>query len=189
MSNKLDYFRPTRETLAGVRRQLVEAGIPSESINDDWVEAAAAAMAKWINCDPNGQAYAIKLLNFEVAHGDPSKEYVLLPVMAGAPEKKLKPGDVCFFRGIQVCGEPFPITQLRITDKEKECCDSCGISSHCCKTLLDIGRDRLTTLCQNCILAHENLRIRDQGNYGACQDCTNGRCPNHPKRGLEAAIA
>jgi len=181
MSEKLDHYTPTQTTLHGVQRQLVEAGIEPEQIPSDWLFAIVAATRKWIAETGDGAQDAAGLLGLEWFPGDPSNEYKVLSHF-NAPDKVVKPENVLFFRGVMVGGGAIPFSTLRISKRGSESCDSCGIIQYCVKTTRDPALDRLTSLCNTCMVGHESFVVKDQGDPTLCARCAEESCSYHPSR-------
>lgn len=177
---KLDAFRPSLETLSGIRRQLVDAGIPTEQIPEDWLIAITAAMTKWISRDRHGMAFVVNALGFRWKTGDDDKIYRYIePTTQNVYE--IDPKQVHFFAGAAVRGVPTDPTNVEITERITEQCDGCGISAHCLTDIRDPVSDRIERLCNNCRTLSDNPRVRDKGDPMVCEECTVRDCYHHPR--------
>jgi hypothetical protein len=164
-----------------VRRQLLEAGIPSETIPDDWLNYIVAATRKWIATSREGAADAADLLGMKTFRGNSDKVYAL--VAHDEVVEHITDGEnVWFLQGLVVDGVVTDPSRLRISSKGREQCSSCGTLVSCVKTIRDPYSDRLETLCNKCITFSDHPQVRDQGGLDICRQCTVTTCANHPRR-------
>lgn len=184
MSTKLDLYRPNPSTFQGIRRQIIESGIDPDHINNQWVEVAIAATAKWLSTTEEGARVFSSLMGFRTTKGMEDKEFIYYPEEndTGPTELPIKPSDITFFQGITINGLPAKITQLEVKDKKEDNCEDCGIMSHCTQVILDPYTDQLMRLCNNCVVNNENSKVYDQGDRDGCRACTKLNCPNHTER-------
>ena len=176
MSEKLDNYVPSREALSGIRRQLEEAGIPLESIPEDWLVAIAAAMNKWLFSGKDGLEFAASRMQLKWKRGDDDKEYEYYHTQSGEvypvpPEKTL------FYWGASVFGRPVDPEMVMTMDKSCETCEGCGVSMYCVSEYSHPVKGRLETLCRSCAA---------QSDYRAdlsdtCTNCTMTSCAHNPR--------
>lgn len=187
MVEKLDKFAPSPGVIAGVKRQLVNAGVAPESIPHEWLSAIIAAQTKWQCTSMDGMAYVVNTLNFQWTTGKDEFQYDFHDPNS-MDVYKLKSGQVHFFAGAAVNGHPVHPNCIVASRRPTSQCDSCGIVSHCTKTVRDPSRDRLETLCNVCICMHEITKVQEQGSKDLCRHCTFTTCHHHPqsKRAVRA---
>lgn len=177
-NRKLDNFRPDYETLQRIKRIIAESGIPPDTIDTEWVEAAIAATFKWQSKTHEGMKFTVNLLNFQWTRGLDEKKYHFTDnngVLHAIPSDK-----VFFFAGASIKTDwgTFMVHPNSITIDKKETtnCDCCGSSVHCVTTVRDPSTDRLDSLCNGCIIRHESMRVRDQGRTDLCYSCSRKTC-------------
>lgn len=180
MDSKLDRFFPSPETVAGVKRQLINAGIAPESIPQDWLAAIIAAQTKWQATTVDGSAFVVNSLGFQWTTGRDEFQYDFHDPNS-MDIYKLKSDQVHFFAGAAVNGHPVNPTSIVASKRTTLQCEGCGIVSHCVKTVRDPSRDRLETLCNTCICHHEFSKVQDLGERDLCQRCTSTDCYHHPQ--------
>lgn len=183
MTEKLDKFRPSPETLAGVRTQLVNAGIDPYDIPNVWVEATVAATAKWIQQTEAGLDFVSRLLHLSYERGRDNKDYEIVDDDTLLVET-VKPEDIFMISGCIANRRPVPFHSVNVCEKETSQCDSCGITSHCLQNVTDPFSGKLQELCNRCITYHEHPRIHELGGRGVCEMCSVKSCKHHPDREL-----
>lgn len=181
MDEKLDEFLPSLETLSGVRRQLISAGIKAEDINEEWLVTVVAAMSKWMTRTTDGLEFVVASLGFQRRMGDDDKIYRYIePTTQNVYE--IPPNQVRFFAGAALKGFPINPIDLEVSERRTEQCEGCGIVAHCLKEVRDPISDRLERLCNNCLWQSDNWRIKDHGDPMICQECTVLGCHHHPRK-------
>lgn len=178
--NKLDGYLPDFETLHLIKRQLINAGVESSSIPEDWLQAISAAFVKHICRTEEGHNYISGLLNFHWQQGSNTKEYLLLNER-GDEIQEVKPKDISTFRGCLVEGVPTHPSRIRIKDLPGYKCDDCGTRAHCVTEVLNYRRDRIDSLCNTCLKYSDECKQRDAHVVGMCDDCDDFNCPHNPK--------
>lgn len=184
--------------MAGIKRQLLRAGIPEEHLPIDWIPAIIAAMEKWITTTDDGLQYISDLLGFRIRPGESDKDYTLIDNI-NQNHQSLKTTQVAFFDGVLVRGRPVPIMdptlrdfipplELEISESTKNRCDGCGIVSHCLKEILEPYSERLESLCNYCVTHHEYLRVNDHGEDRVCQECSVSNCHHHPTKQKQISV-
>lgn len=176
---KLDAFIPSAETLAGVRRQLVDAGV--DPINEEWLLVVVSAMTKWQTTTADGMRFFVNSLGFCWKDGEDDKVYRYIDPQTQTVYD-INPKDIHFFSGSAVRGVPIDVNSLEVYDRKAEQCEGCGICAHCLKEVRDPISDRLERLCNNCLWQSDNFRIKDQGDPMICEECTVTHCYHHPRR-------
>ena len=182
---KLDRFRPSLETLSGVRRQLVEAGIPPEQIPEDWLYTIVAAMTKWSTTSRDGLAFMVNSLGFNWKTGDDDKVYNYIEPNSQQVHE-IPPKDVHFFSGASVKGFPVNPNDIEVSSRNLEQCEGCGVTAHCLIDVRDPVSDRIERLCNNCRLLSDNLSINGTGDPSTCNECTMRSCYHNPRKRLRA---
>lgn len=166
---------------AGVRRQLLEAGIDASVIPEDWLSYIVAATRKWMSTTRDGAQDAAELIGIQTIRGSNDKAYALV-----APDETvehvIKGDDVYFLQGLIVEGRVTPPQQLRIFEKGREQCRGCGTLVPCTQVIRDPYNDHLDTLCNYCRTFHDHPQVRDTGGFDVCGQCTVTSCANHPGR-------
>jgi len=180
VDNKLDRFFPSPDTVAGVKRQLLNAGIPAESIPHDWLVAIIAAQTKWQCSTADGMAFVVNSLGFQWTCGKDEYQYDFHDPNS-MDIYKLKSNQVHFFAGAAVNGCPVHPQSIAISKRATAQCEGCGIVSHCTKTIRDPSKDRMETLCNVCICHHEYSKVQDLGERDLCRRCTASDCYHHPQ--------
>lgn len=179
MTEKLDRYAPDPSVIAGVKSQLLSAGVPADAIPVEWLPGILAATAKWIQTTEDGLAYASRLLHFELRRGDDDKKYEIID----DHERRsytVNSHDVWFYCGSIVDKRPIPQSMLYVSEKDRSQCEDCGIVSHCLKSVLDPYKDKLKELCNYCIIYNGHPRVTDQGDERKCRECTVRHCQHHP---------
>lgn len=178
-TEKLDPYAPDPKTIAGVKSQLLNAGVPAETIPQEWLPAIIAATAKWVQTTEDGLAFASRLLHFELTRGEDDKSYKVVNDFTGK-EYTANPQDVWFYCGYIVDKKPIPAAMLNISESVRSQCEDCGIVSHCLKQIRYPGTDKLMELCNFCVTYHEHPRVNDEA--GDCASCTVEGCQHHPHK-------
>lgn len=208
---KLDRYFPPRKVLAGVRQQLLTAGVPAESLPEDWLPALLAATFKWMQTTEDGLEFGSRLFHFEFERGLDTRQYELttfekcqswdfcmnpehcMPVGEVRPVrclrelqpnvKEVKSSDVYFYRGCIVERRPVPLARLEFYEKPKGSCEGCTITSHCLKEVKGAYSGTITNLCNHCVSYSESAQIRSEGDPSVCDACTVLKCVHHPRHG------
>jgi len=162
--------------------------MPPETIDNTCLEAYVAAYQKWLTTTPAGAAHALALLQLQAFRGADDKTYYLVDER-GCVEDQPRPEDVWMLQGLVVSGRFIPPVGLRVSEKDRSECSSCGILTSCLKNVRDPHDDRLKSLCNYCISHSESPRIRDEGNLSICESCTVTSCGHHPARALRRVYA
>ena len=178
---KLDGFLPDGETLYGIKRQLVNAGVREEDIPRDWVSAISAAFAKYISTSQEGYSYISNLLNFHWQQGKINKQYTILNDI-GRPIRDINPRSIYIFTGAIADGERIPLSQLLIEDLPLFKCDGCGVRTHCVKEVINWKKDNLESLCNVCLTYSDIPKQRDEATPGLCDECTDIMCTHNPEQ-------
>ena len=113
-TNKLDDFRPTMEMMSSFRRILLDAGFPFERIDQQLLEASAAAVAKWYLSTTEGQVHFLAQFGLDWSRGEADKRYEVIDDRAGKVTD-IKHDQVILFHGASVAGKPIPLSQLQIS--------------------------------------------------------------------------
>lgn len=167
--------------LVGVQRQLLEAGIPFESIPQDWLNYIVAATRKWMATTQEGSQDAADLLGLQTFRGETNKNYMIVD-HEEVVENRVDGDNVWFVQGLIFDGAPADLARLRVSEKTREPCDGCGMIASCLKIIRDPDKDVLTSLCNFCCTYHESLQVKDLGGLDTCQRCTVTNCAHHPER-------
>lgn len=190
MTEKLDPFGPSLESLSGIKHQLLRAGIPEHEIPHDWLPTIIAATNKWLTTTEDGLRLLSRLFCFDLKYAEDDKDYLLVN-NANGQTISLENKQVAFFSGALVNGRPvaiadprrkgpIPPVELEISETTKTRCDDCGIVSHCIKEILEPFSDSLRDLCNNCRTYHEHPKVNELGSYDACRKCSSRVCRHHP---------
>lgn len=188
MTEKLDNYSPTMETVLGVRQQLLRAGIDIEHIPHDWMPAIIAAMTKWLTTD-DGLKYVCNLFKLKSTTAKSDREYTLID-HENKTAVSVKNTQVRLLEGVVVDGRPvavidgggdYPIQplELEISEIAKNTCDGCGILAHCLTEIREHRTDNIVSYCNYCIAHHEDLRVRDKGSLEVCTSCTVNGCSHY----------
>lgn len=188
MTEKLDNYSPTMETVLGVRQQLLRAGIDIDHIPHDWMPAIIAAMTKWLTTE-EGLKYVCGLFNLKATTAKSDREYTLIDHI-NKVTKSVKNTQVCLLEGVVVDGKPVAVIdeatnhpiqplELEISEIAKNTCDGCGILAHCLTEIREHRTDRLMSYCNYCLAHHEDLRVRDHGCLEVCAGCTVCSCSHY----------
>lgn len=177
---KLDSFIPDADAIAGIKRQLVNAGIEPEAIPIDWLVAIVAGTTKWISQTPDGMSYVVNRLGFQWTQGKDDYVYEYNDYESGN-SFVIKPKQIHFFAGAAINGKPVNPRLISSSKNKMEQCDGCGITSHCIKNVRDPAKDRLQSLCNACLYQSDSPRIKEMGNSIICNECTCLDCYHHPK--------
>jgi len=167
--------------MAGVIRQLVNAGIPYEQIPQEWAAAIVAASLKWLTGSQEGVEDNLARLQLECFRGSSEKSYFVTDENETF-STEVKPEDVTFVRGAIANGSPIPLKRLSISEKERAQCDDCGIVSHCLVDVRDPSTDKIKSLCNNCVTYNDHPRIKDLGGRDKCERCSVLNCAHHPHK-------
>ena len=178
---KLDNFLPDDETLYGIRRQLVKAGVNEDDIPADWIPAISASFAKYISTSEEGYNYISNLLNFHWQQGKINKQYTILNDI-GQAIRDVSPSSVYLFTGVIAEGKRIPPSQLLIEDLPLFKCDGCGVRTHCVKEVVDWKKDRLESLCNLCLMYSEDTKQREEATPGMCDGCSDIMCTHNPEQ-------
>ena len=178
---KLDHFLPTGEILAGIKRQVVKAGVREEDIPLDWLSAISAAFAKHISTSEEGYNYISSLLNFNWQRGKINKQYTILNDI-GQPIRDVSPNSIYIFTGVIAEGMRVPLSQVLVEDLPLFKCDGCGVRTHCVKEVVNWKRDNLESLCNLCLSYSEDSKQRDEATPGLCETCTDIMCTHNPEQ-------
>lgn len=173
--------------MTGVIRQLVNAGIPYDSIPKEWSEAIVAATVKWLTNTREGVEDALSMFNIEYARGSSEKEYFVTDENE-TRSTEIPPDDVLFIRGIIAKGFPISPKRLSISVRDLNQCEDCGVSAHCLVDVRCPGTDKIRNLCNKCVTYHENPRVQDLGSKDRCYRCSVSSCPNHPHKTLSEKL-
>lgn len=165
--------------ISGVTRQLINAGVNFDYLPHEWIPAILAGTLKWLTENQAGLEEILKRLNFRFLKAGSEKEYSLIDPTE-TYITTLKPEDILFVQGALAAGKPIPLERLSISEKERNQCEDCGIVSHCLKDIRDPKTDSLKSLCNCCLIFHENPRVKDYGDAQKCQSCTVFACAHHP---------
>lgn len=176
---KLDKFLPNPDVVAGVKRQLIEAGVHPDSVPQDWLIATIAAMTKWQCQTAEGAAHVVNSLGFQWSTGKDEFQYDYHHTDGSI--HRLKPNQIHFFAGAAINGKPVHPRCIVASKKQTAQCDGCGATTHCVKTVRDPSRDRLETLCNTCLTSHEISKVREHGRGDMCRRCTTVDCYHHPQ--------
>lgn len=190
MTEKLDHFDPTLEMILGIKRQLLQAGIPEEEIPYDWLRSMIAATCKWFITTQDGLEHFSRLFCFDLKAADDDKDYLLVDNI-NRTTIALENKQVTFFEGVMVDGRPvaiadttregpIPALELEFSDSSKNQCEDCGIVSHCLKEIRVPFTEKLMALCNYCLTYHVHPRVSEQGGTRICQECTVTSCRHHP---------
>jgi hypothetical protein len=202
------------KVLAGVRQQLLTAGVPASGIPEEWLPAIIAATAKWMETTEDGLEYGARLFNFEFERGRDDCDYELtyyekcerrdfcmspdhcMPEGYGPPVrclrelqpivKPLKSRDVYFFQGCIADRRSVGLTALGVYEKDKEQCGSegCGITAHCVRKVSGAYSKTIIYQCNHCLSYSDDSRLRGEADPSQCDDCTVIKCTHHPRRDL-----
>lgn len=186
MTEKLDPFAPSSESLNGTKQQLLKAGILEEEIPQDWLTAILAAHDKWLLTTENGLKQFSRFFCFNLKGGDDDTDYFVVNNATNVTTN-VKTSDVWFFNGVVVRGIPMhvadsrrqgaiPPLELEISEKTKNQCEGCGIFAHCIKDVSDPYTERIETLCNHCITLHEHPKVNDLGGSKVCELCNSQKC-------------
>lgn len=179
MEEKLDQFMPSMEMVAGVKRQLVAAGIAPEYIPMEWLNAIVAAVNKW-HTTKEGANTLFNQLGFQLIRGKDDKEYEYCD--AWGNRYSIPPTQVMFVQGALVHGNPVNPGSIVVTSKVSAQCEGCGITGHCIEEIRNPSTDRIETLCNTCRAMHNNTRISSTASTNKCTSCTVVSCYHHPRR-------
>jgi hypothetical protein len=180
MTEKLDGFRPSAEVLAGVRRQLVSAGVDPDTIPEDWLFAIVAAMTKWSFRTPSGLEFSLQWLGAQTKKGLDDFDYEYSDSQTGN-SYQINPDRVMYFAGASVNGYPVDPQSIYSSKKEENQCDSCGTRRHCVKDVRDPVKDRLESYCNACLSYHDNPRLSSGCSVHKCETCTDVGCYHNPR--------
>ena len=178
--SKLDFFLPDAEVLQGVKRQLIDAGIDSRAIPQDWLAAICAAFVKQISTKKEGYSYISRLLNFHWQQGSNTKEFIILDDN-GNEYAEADHDDVVLVSGCLVKGKPIHPSRVRIRRKPEYRCDDCGSRTFCVTEVFNYHKDRIESLCNMCLKFSEEPKHREQYNSSLCADCGDLNCVHNPK--------
>lgn len=177
----MDGFQPSQKMMAGVLRQLANAGVPIDLVPRDWAEAILAGAVKWLVNTPGGLEEITALLKLQAYRGNSENSYFVTDENE-TKSSEVSPDDITFVRGVFAQGEAIPFERLSMSPKERQQCDDCGVVAHCLVDVRDPSTDKIKSLCNGCITLHENPRIKDLGGRDICQRCSSLTCPHHPNR-------
>ena len=175
MPEKLDAYLPSPETLLAIRRQLLNTGMELRDISDEWIMVVSAAFSKWLRTTADGKQFVTQEIGFDWIQGDPAKEYRMKDGF-GAPGRIIKPENVYFLSGVVANGESIPPQMLDIQNRKQDTCEKCHVQCHAAKNVLDPSRQHVMTLCNNCLVNDDSMKVRDCGDSRSCHECTKNNC-------------
>ena len=211
---RLDRYFPAKTALAGVRQQLLKAGVRAEDIPEEWIPSIIAATAKWMETTEDGLKFGARLFNFEFERGRDDYDYELtyyekcerwafcmnqehcMPEGYSYPVrclrelqpkvKPLKSQDVYFFKGCIADHQTAVFSQVAGHPKDKEQCTSsgCGITAHCVRKVSGAYSKTIIYQCNHCLSHSDDSRLRDEATPSQCDDCNVEKCTHHPRRFL-----
>lgn len=209
---KLDNYFPPMEALAGVRQQLLSAGVKAETLPEGWIPAILAATFKWLQTTEDGLQFGARLFHFDFERGMDNREYEVtsyekcqgrdfcmnpdhcMPERTGEVRrclrelqpvvKQVKSSDIYFYRGCIAERRPVPIAAVTFEEKPKGVCEGCGITSHCLRRVSGAYSRTITDQCNHCVINSESWQVRSEGDPTGCETCTVLKCSHHPRRGF-----
>lgn len=208
---KLDAYCPPLEAVAGVRQQLLNAGVPPEIFPERWFPEIIAAMAKWMQTTEDGLKFGARLFHFDFQRGMDTHQYEVthyekcqgrdfcmnrghcMPNGVAQPVrclrelqpivKEVNSTDIYFFKGCISERQPIPLSAVAFYEKPKGQCEGCGITSHCLRPVSGAYSGTTTDQCNHCVSYSDSPRVRSEGDPSICDSCTDLRCTHHPRRG------
>ena len=166
--------QPPGEIVAAIMQILESRGV---IIPPEHIDMTTAAMCHWLETEKRGHEYMSHLQQLDVVGGRNEKVYKLRDGF-GRLTRELEPESILFLRGCLVKGEPVPVSLIEITDREIECCDSCGSYTICTKTV-ETSYNKTETLCSNCLGGSGDLSLKDQVTH-ECENCSYTDCNWNP---------
>lgn len=207
---KLDNYFPPPEAIAGVRQQLLTAGVAAENLPEDLIPAVLAAASKWMQTTTDGLHFGARLFHFEVDRGQDNRQYEIthyekcqgrdfclnpehcMPERTGRPSrclrelqpvvKEVKSTDIYFFHGCIAERRPVSPVAVDSYEKEKNTCELCTITAHCVSQVTEAYSKIKTDQCNRCRSASYALTKAEA--HPSCDGCSVVRCLHHPRRGL-----
>jgi len=172
MSEKI--IPPNPDVVRGVQQLLEKHNI---NINYLDIDVVVGAMSHILKTERRGIEYMAELLNLDITTGLNEKQYFQKDNF-GRLTREINPESIIFLKGCLVDGTPHcPISEIEIRDRDRECCDSCGVYAFCVQeTETDYGK---AFLCSRCTTGNK-YNAYQESNLLECNDCTNGECTWHP---------
>lgn len=163
--------RPPKEIISAVFDLLEERDV---QLPQSHVEMTTAVLLHYLTNYFSGNEKLAEILGLKAFKASNDKNYLIQDPFSSLTEK-VKPESIIFLQGCVVDGNPFPIDNVLVEDKESYSCDSCGTSVICEKEF------REEFLCSNCLSNQEDPKARDLVDL-ECKDCDFTKCSWHPSK-------
>jgi len=146
-------------------------------IPTDYIDMVVGVMCHWLSSERRGHEYMAYLQQLDSVKGKSEKVYKLREGMSRLTSE-INPENIIFLRGCLVNGEPVPISQIEINDREVEYCDCCG-SQTICASEIETEYSKKETFCSHCARCSEDSSLKDKIEL-KCEECTYTACNWHP---------
>lgn len=164
--------------MIGVRRQLLDAGQPLETIDHMTLAANIAAFLKWTLTTEEGAIFILECLQMECSPGSEETHYEIVR-QDGFSSEVVEPKNILEAKGYFVNGQFTSPQKIHTEERPSIQCEDCLMLGPCPQEIKKLG----VNLCNHCLVCSDNYALRNLGDPRLCEErCQYTQCHHHPQR-------